>query len=200
MHTRGLGICPAGDDVKPISPLEPESSILLRKWCVIISVHVELHSLLARCRSMETSAKNPVVTYPALLNTIPTWMSLVALMIGSMYPVRERSHPTHRTSTLSNFFCSSKCVSLSSLSSRATSTTLSPWEQSFSARALPIPLDDPVTSAHSVLYFFLRSWGRRKKARTKKWRKNVPSEMPMNHVAMSASMLPLAFSPREEKM
>ena len=124
--------------------------------CVICIAEVALHSWFIMSRASGVLSKKPVSMYPALLNTSCTSMSLVASAILSTYPGAPRLTPILRNFRSPNDALSSSKVSSSSGSWRATSTTFTPCFASANAMDLPIPLEEPVTSAHSASYFFFR--------------------------------------------
>ena len=68
-------------------------------------------------------------------------------------------------------------------------TTLRPCPQSFSVSTLPMPLDEPVTSAHSHLYLSLRFCGFQTKASTRKGTRKVSSERPPKTARPAAIIL-----------
>ncbi len=60
MTDEGQGIIPEGDDVNPMQPLTPASSILFRKWWVMRMQDMAFVSAFLICASMALSAKKPV--------------------------------------------------------------------------------------------------------------------------------------------
>mmetsp|Transcript_53268 Transcript_53268/g.125903 ORF Transcript_53268/g.125903 Transcript_53268/m.125903 type:complete len:204 (-) Transcript_53268:37-648(-) len=177
MDANGLGIWPAGEEVKAMKPLLFASMSLLRKWCVMRIAHVELHSWIARCCSTGRSANIEVLMKPALLNTRLMWMSDVAFAIVSMYPSLAKFAPTTLISRSEYFLASSSLVAFRVGSSNATNTTSIPCLRSFSAIAFPIPLEAPVTRPHFASYFFFKSCGYQNSALTKKGMKKVRREI-----------------------
>ena len=92
---------------------------------------------------------------------LPTCTSLLPTAVSTA-AIHEPVSSLRSASTLSrlrslNSACSSATVASKTASLRATSSTFSPWRSSRRASSLPMPLDEPVTSAHSAPYFFFRS-------------------------------------------
>jgi hypothetical protein len=120
---------------------------------------VRLQCRLARCAAELFCSNMPVIMYPALRKH--TWMSLspTAFSTAAIHLPSPslRSASTLSTVAAGKLDCSSATVSSKTDSLRATRTTLRPCASSRRASSLPIPLDEPVTSAHVAPYFFLRS-------------------------------------------